>query len=474
MRHYPRRFTRLCLSLALAALASGAVFTWAACTAPSPAAAPFSMPADGLVPVAFVNVTVVTMGQEEALPAQTVVIRNGRIAEIGPADRVDVPSDARRIQGTGKFLMPGLIDSHFHLQGNDAADRQLLQILVANGVTSILNLHGTPSILDLRGRVASREVLGPTIYSSGPYISDAPRWQPEADEVERLVLEQKRAGYDLIKTHGDFSREAFRRLCAVARREGIKVIGHAPRNLGVEAIFEEHMGAVAHSEEFLYVYFFLGAPDLSQADLDTRQWFMENAETRIPALASATAKAGTWVVPNLVAYKMIVDQGKDLASVLARPETKYVPPDVMADWQPGRNRYDRKYADEMAEHMTWRLALLTKLTGAFRQAGVRMMAGTDAPIPGVVPGFSLHDEMKLLVAAGLTPYETLRTATANPAEFLGRSGEFGTVTAGARADLLLLNANPLRDVANAAQRAGVMVRGRWLTENELQAMLAGL
>jgi imidazolonepropionase-like amidohydrolase len=432
------------------------------------------MPADGLVPVAFVNVTVVTMGQEEALPAQTVVIRNGRIAEIGPADRVDVPSDARRIQGAGKFLMPGLIDSHFHLQGNDAADRQLLQILVANGVTSILNLHGTPSILDLRGRVASREVLGPTIYSSGPYISDAPRWQPEADEVERLVLEQKRAGYDLIKTHGDFSREAFRRLCAVARREGIKVIGHAPRNLGVEAIFEEHMGAVAHSEEFLYVYFFLGAPDLSQADLDTRQWFMENAETRIPALASATAKAGTWVVPNLVAYKMIVDQGKDLASVLARPETKYVPPDVMADWQPGRNRYDRKYADEMAEHMTWRLALLTKLTGAFRQAGVRMMAGTDAPIPGVVPGFSLHDEMKLLVAAGLTPYETLRTATANPAEFLGRSGEFGTVTAGARADLLLLNANPLRDVANAAQRAGVMVRGRWLTENELQAMLAGL
>jgi imidazolonepropionase-like amidohydrolase len=432
------------------------------------------MPADGLVPVAFVNVTVVTMGHEAVLSAQTVVIRNRRIAEIGPADRVDVPSDAQRIQGADKFLVPGLIDSHFHLQGNDAADRQLLQILVANGVTSILNLHGTSAILDLRGRVASGEVLGPTIYTSGPYISDAPRWQPEADEVERLVLEQKRAGYDLIKTHGDFSREALRRLCAVARREGIKVIGHAPRNLGIEAIFEEQMDAVAHSEEFLYAYFFFGTPDLSQADLDTRRRFMENAEKRIPALATATAKAGTWVVPNLVAYKMIVDQGKDLASVLALPETMYVPPDVMADWQPGHNRYDRKYTDEMAAHMTWRLGLLTKLTGAFHQAGVQMMAGTDAPIPGVVPGFSVHDELKLLVAAGLTPYEALRTATAKPAEFLGRSGEFGTVTAGARADLLLLNANPLRDVANAAQRAGVMVRGRWLTEDELQAMLAGL
>ena len=147
----------------------------------------------------------------------------------------------------------------------DVDDRQLLQILVANGVTSILNLYGTSSTLDLRRRVASGQVLGQTIYTSGPYISDAPRWQPEADEVERLVVEQKRAGYDLIKTHGDFSWEAFHRLFVVARREGMKVIGHAPRNLGVEAMFDEHMDAVAHSEDF-YAYFFFGVPDLSQAD----------------------------------------------------------------------------------------------------------------------------------------------------------------------------------------------------------------
>ncbi len=421
--------------------------------------------------MAFVNVTVVPMGRDEALSAQTVVIRNGRIAEIGPADRVEIPGDVRRIDGAGKFLMPGLIDSHFHLQSRDVDDRQLLQILVANGVTSILNLYGTSSILDLRRRLASGQVLGPTIYTSGPYISDAPTWQPEADEVERLVVEQKRAGYDLIKTHGDFSREAFHRLFVVARREGMKVIGHAPRNLGVEAMFDEHMDAVAHSEEFLYAYFFFGVPDLSQADPATRRQFTETAETRIPALATATAKAGTWVIPNLVAYKMIVEQGKDLSAVLARPETKYVPPGVLPEWQPGRNRYDRKYSPEMAEHMTWRLGMLSKLTGAFRHAGVRMMAGTDAPIPGVLPGFSVHDELKLLVAAGLTPYEALRAATANPADFLGRSGEFGTIAAGARADLLLLNADPLRDVANAAQRAGVMVRGRWFTGDALRNLV---
>jgi imidazolonepropionase-like amidohydrolase len=454
------------------AIATASTVTCSACSTSSPADAPFSHPSESTGPVAFVDVTIVPMAREETLPGHTVVVRDGRIVSIGPAGTVDVPGDAARISGAGKYLMPGLVDAHFHLQDNDADDRRLLQLLVANGVTSILNLHGMPSTLELRRRVDRGDVLGPTIYTSGPYISDAPRHQPEADEVERLVLQQKRAGYDLIKTHGDFSREAFHRLFVVARREHMKVIGHALRNLGVEPMFAERMDAVAHSEEFLYAYFFLGAPDLSRADPEERRRFLVSAEGRIPALAMATAKAGTWVVPNLVAYTMIVEQGKDLASVLARPETKYLPPRVAAEWEPGHNRYDRKYPPDMAEHMTWRLGLLSKVTAAFHRTGVRMMAGTDAPIPGVLPGYSLHDELTLLVGAGLSPYQALRTATANPATFLDRSRDFGVVTAGARADLLLLDANPLLDVANAARRAGVMVRGRWLTEDQLQAMLA--
>lgn len=420
--------------------------------------------------MAFVGVTVVPMDRDTTVPGQTVVVRDGRIAAIGPVASVVVPADARQIQATGKFLMPGLVDAHFHLQSDDG-DRQLLRILVANGVTSILNLYGSPTILALRQKVAAGEVTGPTIYTSGPYISDAPNWQPEGDEVERLVVEQKRAGYDLIKTHGDFSRDAFHRLFVAARREHMKVIGHAPRNLGVEPMFEERMDAVAHSEEFIYAYFLFGSPDLSQADPEMRQRFLDQAETRIPALAAATAKADTWVVPNLVAYTMIVEQGKDLASVLARPETKYLPPRLAAEWQPGRNRYDRRYTPAVAAHMMWRVRLLSKITGAFRQAGVRMLAGTDAPIPGVLPGYSMHDELKLLVDAGLTPYEALRTATTNAAEFLERTGEFGTIAEGARADLLLLTANPLLDVGNASRRAGVMARGRWFAEDGLQALM---
>ena len=280
--------------------------------------APLLPPAEKPPTVAFVNVTVVPMTGEQLWRGQTVVIRDSRISEIGSAASVKVPGDALRIDGSGKYLMPGLTDAHFHLQGNDTDDLPLLQILVANGVTSILNLYGTQSMLDLRERVARGQVPGPTIYTSGPYVSDAPHSQPEADDVERMVVEQKRAGYDLIKTHGDFSRAAFHRLFVVARRERIKVIGHAPRNLGVEPLFEERMDAIAHAEEFIYAYFFFDAPPgMGEADPDTRRRFLEDAEKRIPGLATATAKAGTWVVPNLVAYKMIVQQGTDLASVLA-------------------------------------------------------------------------------------------------------------------------------------------------------------
>jgi imidazolonepropionase-like amidohydrolase len=464
-------FLRHSLNLALGALVAVAAAASASCGDASSADALLRQPAGDPGHTAFVNVTVVPMERDGTSPGQTVVVRDGRIAAIGPAERIEVPANARRISGTGKYLLPGLVDAHFHLQSNEE-DRRLLRLLVANGVTAILNLYGTPSILDLRERLASGEVVGPTIYTSGPYISDAPRWQPEAEEVERLVVEQKRAGYDLIKTHGDFSRDALRRLCAVAHREGMKIIGHAPRNLGVEPMFEEHMDAVAHAEEFIYSYFFLGVPDLSQADANVRRKFLEQAEKRVPELAAAAGKAGIWVVPNLVAYTMIVEQGKNLASVLARPETKYLPPGLLAEWQPGTNRYDRRYTPEMAEHMAWRVRLLSTLTGAFRQAGVPMMAGTDAPIPGVMPGFSLHEELKLLVAAGLSPYEALRAATVNAAEFLGRSREFGTITVGARADLLLLDADPLRDVANTTRFAGVMVRGRWLTEEERQRLVS--
>ena len=425
--------------------------------------------------VAFVNVNVVPMDEERVLTGQTVVVRDGLIAEFGPADKVKIPGGALRIDGRGKYLLPGLADLHVHFEAfNEQATSAMLRLFVANGVTTVLNLYGTPAFLALRERVARGDTLGPTIYTSGPFISNAPVTTPTPEEVEQQVIAHKRAGYDLIKIHGDFSREAYHRLFEIARREDIRVIGHLPRNLGIEAAFEEKQDAIAHAEEYLYAYFFFKPPTSPAAATQEAQlrWIADQA-SRIPSVAQATAKAGIWVSPTLTVYSGIARQVDDIDSVLKRPEMKYLPPWISANFQPANNTYVKRFKKETAKGFFARADLLSKLVKGLRDARVRMLAGTDTPVPSVIPGFSLHDELRELVAAGLTPFEALQTATANPAEFL-RTNKFGTISVGKSADLILVDADPLKDITNASRRAGVMTRGRWFTEDELRKMLVGM
>ena len=425
--------------------------------------------------VAFVNVNVIPMDQERILTGHTVVVKDGVIAALGPVDAVKIPPGALRIDGRGKFLMPGLADMHVHFEiFNDQATTGMLRLFLANGVTTVLNLYGTPAFLQLRERIARGETVGPTVYTSGPFISNAPVSSPTVEEVERQVVAHKRAGYDLIKIHGDFSRDAYRKLFEVARREDIRVIGHLPRNLGIDAAFEERQDAIAHAEEYLYAYFFF-KPATSPADASQAaqlRWIAEQA-SRIPSVAQATAKAGIWVSPTLTVYSGIARQVDDIDAVLKRPEMKYLPPWLSNQFQPSNNTYIKRFKKETAKGFFARANLLSQLVKGFRDAGVRMLAGTDTPVPSVVPGFSLHDELRELVAAGLTPYEALRTATANPADFM-RSDKFGTVSVGKTADLILVEGDPLKDVNNASRRSGVMTRGRWFTEDELRKMLDGM
>jgi imidazolonepropionase-like amidohydrolase len=407
---------------------------------------------------AFINVNVVPMDKERIIKEQTVIVRGGRIVRISPTRKTNIPKEAVRIDGSGKYLIPGLVDMHVHLR--DYADEEmsaLLQLYVANGVTTVLNLSGLPRHLELREKTAKGVLFGPTIYSSGPFISRTTGSSPTPEEVEQAVIEQKRAGYDIIKIHGDFTREAYRKLFVIARKEGIRVIGHAPRNLGIEVMIEERQDAVAHAEEYIY-------------DQSSNSRNFAEIEPRIPSIARATARAGTWLVPNLTAYKNIGLQVADINAVLNRPEMKYIPPRIAQSWGPATNPYMR-FKNLNIEKFWAQYRFLEKLTKGFRDAGVRLLTGTDAMNPSVVPGFSLHDELSDLVAAGLTPYEALRAATANPAEFLKADKEFGTIAVGRRADLILVEGNPLADVTAASRRAGVMIKGRWLPQSELQKRL---
>jgi hypothetical protein len=414
---------------------------------------------------AFINVSVLPLDKEILLSNQTVIIKNGRIAAIGPAEKSQIPKDAIRIDGQNKFLLPGLSDMHVHLPYNpdDINDTPaFLKLFVANGVTTVLNLLGVPAHVALRERIATGEELGPIVYTSGFYVNEPFVRTPE--EVEAEVTKQKRAGYDVIKIHGNLTRESYHRLFEVSRREGIRVIGHAPRNLGYEPMLEERQDAVAHAEEYIVAYFGFGR----------RCCTAEEIGPMVRYISEATSKAGTWVVPTLTIFKGIAPQIKDLDSVLKRPEMKYVPHGIAAEWQPGKNRYQKNKPEEIPT-LEGVYGLQEYLVNGFKKAGVRLLAGSDTPVTAaVIPGFSLHEELANLVAAGLTPYEALRTATYNPADFLGALDEFGTVTVGRRADLLLIDQNPLQSVKAVSEISGVMIRGRWLPRKELKKMLDGL
>ena len=413
-------------------------------------------------PIVIANVNVLPMDRERVLRGQTVVIERGIIARIGPTGSVRIPAGAQRIDGRGKYLMPGLVDLHVHLASNpEDQQRSILRLFVAHGVTTVLNLRGIPQILALRSAVAGGRVFGPTIYTVGPYVNQPFVTSP--DEVDSAVTAQKRAGYDFVKLHGDLSREAYARLNAAGRREGIRVIGHAPRNLGMAAMFEERQYALAHAEEFIY--------DTTNSSRDQD---LPQVEARIPEFTREMARTRTWLMPNFTGFRSIGLMVNDLDAFLARPEIRYLPPPVRRLWGPATNPYTARLTRANYPGIHTRYQLLQRMVRSFDSAGVRLLIGTDAMNTGVVPGISTHDELEALVAVGLTPFEALRAATANAAEFLAVPGQRGVVAVGQKADLLLLDASPLENVANSRRIAGVILRGQWLSRDDVTGILEEL
>ncbi len=425
--------------------------------------------------IAFVNVNVVPMDRERVLPGQTVIVRDGRIAVIGPADKIKVPADAQRIDGRGKYLMPGLVDMHVHLlpgagTPEDLAGQQL-QLLLANGVTTVRNMIGKPEHLALRDKVAKGELVGPMIFTAGPPLLGNTVPTPEA--AERAVLEQKQAGYDLIKVHEGLSPEAYAAIVATAKRVGIPIAGHVTETVGLQRALAAHQTSIEHLDGYLRALVKSDAPEQAppgQIFLGPVLNYMD--EKKMPSVAQATKIASVWNTPTLALFRLIVSDEK-AEDLLKRPELNYVPAKMRAAFaqQVQGIRAEPAPLNERQRFTALRDALVREL----RKAGAKLLVGSDSPQFFLVPGFATHRELQSFVEAGLTPYEALLAATRNPAEyfaqFMNRPLDFGTVEAGKRADLILLEANPLDSLSNLQRRAGVMVHGRWLPQSELQHML---
>jgi Amidohydrolase family len=251
---------------------------------------------------------------------------------------------------------------------------------------------------------------------------------------------------------------------AASREAGIRVIGHAPRNLGVAPMIAERQPAIAHVEEDLYASLYYQRPhDQPLPDLDGT----------VRTLATDTARAGSTVITTLDVYRGIPEQIDHLDRVLAQPAVACLPRAVGAQWHwwPPDNTYVRRFGRSSLPWFHDTYAMLARLTLAFAHAQVPLLAGTDTPTATMVPGFSLHDELRDLVQAGLTPYEALQAATVNPARFIGGAYDAGTIEVGRRADAVLLDANPLDDIAHTTRISGVVLHGRWLDRPALDQLL---
>jgi imidazolonepropionase-like amidohydrolase len=420
--------------------------------------------------IAFEGVSVVPMDSERVLADQTVVVDGDRISWIGAAATADVPADAQRVDGRGKYLIPGLADMHSH-----PADEDDLLLLVTHGVTTIRNLFGMPRHVRWRERVAAGELLGPRILTSGPIVDGRPpRSNGNLAVVTRedaitAVERTKRGGYDCVKVYDQLTPEAYRWVVDAAHERDLPVDGHIPFQVGLDGVLDAGQRSIEH----LYGYPQALQPsrgatvphDLGQL----RKWLFEMAQNadfeRMPELAGRTLEAGTWNCATLIVRTRWTLDPADLAAL---PELRYLSPAHVAE-----ARYFFGHYPKEPERFAVRDFNAAVLRG-LKEAGAGIMIGTDAFVPGIVYGVSVHQELQAFVDAGLSPFETLRAATTGPAEFLGEAGEWGQVTAGSYADLVLLDANPLADIANTNRRAGVMARGRWLPSSEIDDLLANL
>jgi imidazolonepropionase-like amidohydrolase len=422
---------------------------------------------------AFVGVTVIPMDRERRLPGQTVVVRGDRIVEIGPAARVRVPDDGVRVDGTGKFLIPGLAEMHAHIPGGQATDsavERTLFMYVAGGLTTVRGMLGHPRHLELRARAARGELLSPTIYAAGPSLNG--NTIPDSATAVRAAVEQKEAGYDLLKIHPGVSRVAFDALAATATRIGIPFAGHVPKDVGLARALEARYATIEHLDGYIEAMLRDGAP----VGAEQSAFFGLNLgahldESKLPGLVDATRRAGVWNVPTQVLLENLVLVGSS-EELARRPEMRYVAPEMLAEWAEVKATMLSE-TGSTAESARRTIEMRRRLIKALHAAGAGLLLGSDAPQMYNVPGFSTHRELETLVAAGLTPYQALETGTRNVARYFGTERETGTIERGKRADLILLDADPLVDIRNTTRRAGVMLRGRWLPQAEIERSLNG-
>ena len=432
---------------------------------------------------AFVGVSVIPMDRERVLANQTVVVRNGVIAEIGDAKKVKMPKDAVTVDGTGKYLIPGLVDMHTHLLSDDdlpdkyAEDE--LKIMVANGVTTCRFMIGTPEQLVLRARSARNEIIAPTIWSASPHLTGREQGNNfvvnTPDEAREAVRKSKAAGYDFIKITTYIKAEVYEAAVDEAAKQNIRVVGHADsRFVGVERAWKAKQ-QIEHLDGYMEMLLRDDAPmkgsvsDVYIYTLDNWKSLDYIDESKIAEVAKKTVASNPFVDPTQHFMKNTFGLARSEESIRAQPDFRFYPKriqDRYIDFQK-RTRLNQIPLETRARWVGYR----DKMIKSIFDAGGKIMTGSDTAEFLWLYGFTIHRELKALKDAGLSHYAVLEAGTRNPHEYLGSISKSGMIEKGKAADLVLLNANPLENISATENRAGVVLRGKWFTQAEMNGWL---
>lgn len=438
---------------------------------------------------AIQNVSVITMTNETILANQTVVVENGIISKISPSNKTKLNKKIKVINGTGKYLMPGLFDMHTHFfmeQGEHInTNDSELKLMLANGITTARIMAGHPVFLEAKAKVKSGEWIGPELSIASPQLVGRWPFAPEFKNYEIVASEAKAQeavrkfkaeGYDAIKITFMMAKPIYKAVTEAAAREKIKVVGHVGPIVMLPAALEAKQ-QIEHMDMFIETLL----PDTSynhgQSVSDYNIYSKKAWETvphlmesRIPALAKSVKDAGIYVTPTN--YFFISNAGIPMTeeAIKAKPDYEY----LNAARREEKWKYRKSYMDKMAplESREKYVKIRKLMVNELWKAGVPLMAGSDSPEFFVVAGFSIHDELKTMVDAGLTPYAALQTATVNPATFLEIDKRTGTIEVGKEADLLLLDKNPLEEINNTRSLAGIASGKRWFDSQAIQTLLA--
>jgi imidazolonepropionase-like amidohydrolase len=428
-------------AVALAVVAAAA----AGAQLPPPPAAAVAAPE--VVVHAFIDVCVVPMDSERVLEHQTVIVRGARIESIQPQATARVPDGAVRIDGRGKWLMPGLAEMHGHVPPpNFPADvtASYLELYVLRGATTVRTMYGFPNQFELRDRIRAGELLGPTLYTAAPALHG--NAVNGAEQARELVRKYAADGYDLLKIHEGLTREEYDAIVDEAAKLKLRTAGHVPDEVGIRRALEAGQG-IDHLDSYW-----------EEAGAD---------DDKLRELARISRERRTWIVATQDLWRSLY--GADpVAALEARAELRYVHPKERAQWLAMKQgQLERGDAAEGARMLGAR----DRMLGFLAREDAHLLLGSDAPQVYSVPGFSLEHELPAMERAGVSRWQILVAGTRAPAEYWGATDEFGTVQPGRRADLLLLEGNPLADIAAVHRQAGVMVLGRWLDKAEIEQRL---